>query len=252
MLVLALLSLAPPQSTPVPKPDVLGAPTRTVPSTWPRWRGPNADGQFTGPAWPDKLDEGSLELDWQVPELGSSYSIPIVTDSTVFSFGTRDEEEEVVRAYNRSTGEELWVAHWSGSMEVPFFAAANGSWVRSTPAYDGSSLYVGGILGVLVCLNAEDGSERWRVDFHQRHGSSRPMFGMVCSPLVDGGAVYIQEGSAIEKLDAATGESIWRSMAGEAGMDSPFSSPILTEVHGERLLIVQTREHMTGVDPRSG
>lgn len=221
-------------------------------STWSQWRGPARDGQFVGPTWPAGLDEGSLERMWKVEELGDSYATPIVTEDRVFTVGTWDEEEEVVRAYDRQTGEELWVTRWEGSMEVPFFAAKNGSWVRSTPACDGESLYVGGMRDVLVCIDTATGDVRWQVDFADRHGVKRPDFGLVCSPLIDGDALYIQAGVAIEKLDKHTGKTIWRSMAGQTGMDSAFSSPILADVHGELQLIVQTRAQLVGLSPEDG
>ena len=33
---------------------------------WPQWRGPQRNGQFTGPAWPDKLDASHLHQVWRV------------------------------------------------------------------------------------------------------------------------------------------------------------------------------------------
>ena len=34
-----------------------------------------------------------------------------------------------------------------------------GSWICSTPAYSDGKLYVGGMVDLLLCQNAEDGSE---------------------------------------------------------------------------------------------
>ena len=118
-------------------------------SDWSQWRGPNRDGQSTGPQWPDRLDKNSLERQWSVP-LGPSYSGPIVSDQLVFTTETKNEKSEVVFALERKTGEERWRAEWKGAMKVPFFAASNGSWIRSTPAYDGECLYVAGMRDVLV------------------------------------------------------------------------------------------------------
>ena len=134
------------------------------PSTWPQWRGPNRDGQVSGPAWPDKLDTNHLRQVWRV-ELGPSYSGPIVGADRVFTTETKDKKFEIVTAFDRSTGKELWRAQWEGAMSVPFFAKSNGDWVRSTPALDGDRLYVAGMRDVLVCLDARDGKEVWRKDF---------------------------------------------------------------------------------------
>ena len=61
-------------------------------------------------------------------------------------------------AIDRATGQEVWRASWPGAMSVPFFAAANGSWIRATPALHDGRLYVAGMKDVLVCLEAATGA----------------------------------------------------------------------------------------------
>ena len=138
-------------------------------------------------------------------------------------------------------------------MKVPFFAARNGSWVRSTPAYDGEYLYVAGMRDVLVCLRARDGSEVWRVDFMETFDTPLPDFGFVCSPLVIGDAVYVQAGGGFARLERKTGAVRWRSLQDGGGMqDSAFSSPVLASLQGVPQLVVQTRAALAGVDPEDG
>src|SRR5690242_2306614 len=112
-------------------------------TTWPQWRGPTRDGQCTGPAWPDWLSKETLQEVWRVP-LWPSYSGPVVAEELVFTTETRNKETEAVSALDRKTGKQPWRVEWKGAMTVPFFAASNGSWIRSTPAYDGERLYVAG------------------------------------------------------------------------------------------------------------
>lgn len=219
---------------------------------WPQWRGPSRDGQWTGPAWPDRLSKHSLRLLWRVP-LGPSYSGPIVTEDLVFTTETKNKELEDVIALDRNTGRERWRAEWKGAMTVPFFAAANGSWIRSTPAYDGERLYVAGMRDVLVCLDAKTGKEEWRVDFVKELKTSLPDFGFVCSPLVDGDFVYVQAGASVIKLDKETGKILWRTLEDKGGMyASAFSSPIVATLAGKRQLVVQGREKLAGVDLENG
>ncbi|MBX3419963.1 MAG: PQQ-like beta-propeller repeat protein [Pirellulaceae bacterium] len=222
-------------------------------SSWPQWRGPMRDGQVAAsPTWPRQFDEHSLEKKWYVP-LGQSYSGPIVTADRVFVTETRDKSTEVVRALSRETGQQLWIAEWSGAMTVPFFARENGDWIRATPAFDGQSLFVAGMRDVLVCLDADNGQERWRVDFVERYKTSLPSFGFVSSPLVDDNYVYVQAGAAFCKLDKRTGEVLWRSLQDSGGMmDSAFSSPIKATIAGQSQLVVQTRERLAGVDQQTG
>jgi outer membrane protein assembly factor BamB len=138
-------------------------------------------------------------------------------------------------------------------MSVPFFAKSNGDWVRSTPALDGDRLYVAGMRDVLVCLDTRDGKEVWRKDFVKELGTPLPDFGFVCSPLIDGDAVYVQAAAAFVRLNKHTGEVVWRTLADKGGMwGSAFSSPIIATLAGQRQLLVQTREQLAGVNLADG
>lgn len=230
-----------------------------VNADWLQWRGPNRDGSIPaeGSPWPESLKEDRLVRSWRV-DLDTGYPGPIVSGSRVFTAETRNRKEEVVRAFDRKSGKQLWETSWPGAMSVPFFAAANGSWIRSTPACDGESLYVAGMRDVLVCLDAASGKERWRFDFVKEMKSPLPPFGFVCSPLLDERHVYVQAGSCFAKLEKATGKVVWTTLKTETGgltgsaYDSAFSSPIFAEIAGKKQVLVQTRSTLAGVDPESG
>ena len=222
-------------------------------ASWPQWRGPSRDGQAPMlPAWPDQVDEKSLIKKWRA-ELGPSYSGPIVAADRVFVTETRGKKTEVVQALSRTDGKVLWSADWPGAMSVPFFAWENGEWIRATPAFDGESLFVAGMRDVLVCLDAANGKERWRVDFVERFKSPLPTFGFVSSPLVDGEHVYVQAGASFVKLNKRNGETVWRSLQDAGGMNgSAFSSPFKATIAGQTQFLVQTRERLAGVDEETG
>lgn len=222
-------------------------------SLWPQWRGPTRDGIVTGVAWPDTLQGDSLKQTWKVEKLGPSYSGPVVAEDRVFTTQTIDKKTEVVTAHDRKTGKELWRASWDGAITVPFFAARSGSWIRSTPAWDGKTLYVAGIRDLLVALDGRTGKELWRFDFVKQFETPPPDFGFVCSPLVDDTGVYVQAGASFVKLDKATGKVLWRSLKDGGGMmGSAFSSPVLARIAGKEQLLVQTRSRLAGVDPATG
>ncbi len=220
---------------------------------WNQWRGPNRDGQVAGPAWPDRLTDNYLQPRWRVT-LGPGYSGPVMSAEAVFVTETKEKSTEVVRALARATGKELWKVEWPGALNVPFYAKSRGDWIRATPAYDGKSVFVAGMRDVLVSLDAKTGEEQWRVDFTKAFGTPMPEFGLVCSPLVDGNALYIQGGNAAVKLDKRTGKVIWRALGGESSImtNGAFSSPVLAEVAGTRQLLVQTREQLVGLDLETG
>jgi outer membrane protein assembly factor BamB len=220
--------------------------------SWSQWRGPSRDGFVTAADWPDGLAPERLEKRWRV-DLGPSYSGPVIAGETVIVTETRDQKTEHVRALDRTTGRERWHVEWEGSLTVPFFAASNGSWIRSTPCVDSGRVFVAGIRDVLVCLDAATGEELWRVDFMEALKRPLPSFGFVSSPLVIGPHVYVQAGAGFVKLDKATGKIIWRVLDSSGGMsDSDFSSPYPVMLGGVQQILVQTRNDLAAVDPQRG
>lgn len=223
-----------------------------ISASWPQWRGPARDGRVANVVWPGSLEGDAIKVDWSIP-LGPSYSGPIVAENRVFVTETEDEKWEVVRALDRETGAELWKTKWQGAISVPFFARSNGSWIRSTPAYDDGRLYVAGIRDVLVCLDAEAGKSIWRLDFVAELGSPTPSFGFVCSPLIVGDSVFVQAGASFVKVDKRTGKIRWRALEDDGGMwGSAFSSPTIAQIAGQMQLVVQTRTRLAGVDLETG
>ena len=219
---------------------------------WTQWRGPTRDGKVESAPWPKSLDEDHLKELWQVP-FGPSYSGPLVIGDSVFITETVRKRDEFVRCLDRKTGEQKWEANWTGSMKVPFFAASNGSWIRSTPAYSDGKIYVGGIRDVLVCLDAETGDILWKNDFPSMNKTKIPMFGCVCSPLIDGEFVYMQAGGAMHKMKKDTGEVVWQTVSdGKKKNSSVFSSPAIETIEGQRQMLVQGRDKLFGVDIESG
>ncbi|MBL8898681.1 MAG: PQQ-like beta-propeller repeat protein [Planctomycetes bacterium] len=249
------LALAVPRALPgqeLAAPAANASESRSEGATWPQWRGPARDGHFRGAAWPERLNAEKVKRLWRV-ELDKSYASPVVSETTVFTVETKSEEEEVVKAFSRAEGKLLWQTSWKGAMTVPFFAARNGSWVRSSPAFDGNSLYVGGMRDVLVCLDAVSGEIRWRLDFPEQMKTKLPDFGFVCSPLVVGDHLYVQAGEGLAKVEKKTGKVVWRGLRDGGGMNgSAFSSPVLAKLAGQEQLVVLSRTHLHGVDLAEG
>ena len=219
---------------------------------WNQWRGPTRDGFVAdGAPWPSTLSEKKLSLSWR-QKISKGYPGPITSDTLVFTVETKGKNE-VVRAFDRSSGKQKWEAEWKGSMSVPFFAWKNGSWVRSTPVFDGENLYVGGMRDFLVCLDGKSGEIKWEVDFVKRHDTPLPAFGFVCSPLMYDDHLYVQAGSGFSKLDRKNGQTIWRTLVHKGDKyGSAFSSPITANLKGVQQLVVQTRTDLAGVSPSSG
>ncbi|MEM7476709.1 MAG: PQQ-binding-like beta-propeller repeat protein [Planctomycetota bacterium] len=218
-------------------------------ANWPSWRGANRDGVLQTKL-PSSLS--SLKKQWSV-SLSDSYSGPIVASGRVFTTETVNKRNETLIALDQQTGKEIWKREWQGAMTVPFFASANGSWIRSTPATDGNTVVVGGMRDVVAGFDAATGKEKWRIDFVKEHGSTLPSFGLVCSPLIEDGFAYMQAGGAVRKIDLETGDLVWGEMNDQGGMyGGAFSSPMVAEIFGTRQLVAQTRQTLCGISMDTG
>ncbi|WP_442512128.1 PQQ-binding-like beta-propeller repeat protein [Novipirellula sp. SH528] len=221
-------------------------------SNWNQWRGPERDGVVQETVWPSGL-QGKLSELW-TRELAPSYSGPIVQDGLLFTTETVDKKIERVTAYDLSTGNVAWTQQWEGSLAVPFFAAANGDWIRATPASVPGSLVVLGMRDVLVHFDTKTGNEVWRIDFPNQFKTPLQPFGAASSPLIHDGAVFVQLGGGLTKVELKTGEVLWQVFASGGDMMSTgaFSSPTVATIAGQEQLLVQTRTELCGVSLDSG
>lgn len=221
---------------------------------WLEWRGPTRDGQIHqgAKAWPDHLNQDNFKKVWST-DLARGYASPIVSGDRIFTVETKDKKNEIVRAFDRNTGKQLWETSWEGSMKVPFYASKNGSWVRSTPACDDKTLYVGGMRDVLVAIDITNGKVRWQVDFPNDEKTTRPQFGFVSSPMLDEEFIYVQVGGAMRKISKSDGKTIWKAMQDDRSMwGEAFSSPIRTTIGGLDQILVQARMALAGISPKDG
>lgn len=218
---------------------------------WQGWRGYYRTGIVDGVTWPNSLDEKNLTVAWTQP-LGDSYSGPVCTSDLVFTTESKAGKESAM-AFSLKSGESVWTQTWKGAHNVPFFAARNGNWIRATPVTDGTKLYIGGIRDVLCAFDVKTGQESWRIDFGAKFGKV-PDFGMVCSPIVEDGFLYIQAGKGVHKVNCDTSEIVWSSMqdSGDIMSSGAFSSPIIGEINGVKQLVVQSRTTLAGLDRETG
>jgi len=220
--------------------------------SWTQWRGSQRTGIVENSHWPSSLDKTNLAPLW-ASNFGPSYSGPLIVDGLVYTTETENKKWEIVTAIDLNTGVKRWEKKWDGAMAVPFYAKANGDWIRATPAIHKGRLYVAGMRDLLVCLDAKTGEDLWNKDFVKEFKTPLPSFGYVSSPLPDGDFIYVQAGGGLVKLNAETGEILWRSLGDKGGTyGAAFSSPIIETLHGERQLIVQTRQFLAGLDMDSG
>jgi outer membrane protein assembly factor BamB len=233
---------------------IVSAPENDTP-LWDQWRGPARNGTTAGPPWPEQLQGDHLVTSWRV-DVGKGYSGPVVGPDRVFVAETTGADTEGVRAFDRTTGRQLWKAEWRGGTTVRVIARSRGSFVKSTPAFDGERLYAAGMGELLVCLNAANGAILWSYDFPKLYGTKVPGFGCVSSPLVVGDFVYMQAANSFVKLDKRTGLVVWRTLVADKVRvltdDGAESSPVFAVIQKQPHLVVQARSGLHGVEPERG
>ena len=212
---------------------------------WPQWRGVNRDGVSpeTGllKTWP----AGGPRLLWKTQGLGEGYSAFSVSKGRLFTQGQRGNQGFVL-ALDADSGKKLWEKPIGGA-----FRERRGHGPRGTPSVDGNRLYALGADGSLACLEAATGKEMWSANILKRFGSDVLHWGISESPLIDGERVVVTPGASkasVVALDKISGKTIWQSQSDEAG----YSSPILADVGGVRLIIVFTGEGAIGLSAKNG
>lgn len=225
---------------------------------WPQFLGPHRSGEYRGPPLASSWPEKGPRLLWKRPT-GEGHSAPSVSGGQLVLFH-RIGNEERIECLRAEDGEALWAlaypTRYSGSLD-----GDNGP--RATPTVAAGRVYCYGAEGVLTCAGLEKGDLVWRSRTHEVYHPPESYFGAACSPLVDGGKVFVNvggqekrrpaqggepRGSGIVAFDAETGKELWTATSGEAS----YSSPVAADFGGERLLVFFTRTGVAVLDPDDG
>lgn len=211
---------------------------------FPQWRGPNRDGiitGFTAPAtWPAQLKQR-----WKI-QVGAGHGSPVVVGQRVY-LHSRVDDNEIVRAVDLNTGKQLWQDSYAVAYQMNPAAMGHGKGPKSTPTFSNGKLYTFGITGTLSAYDANSGKLLWRKEYKPQFKNLEPDFGTAMSPLVDRGVLYVHAGGsnngALMALDANTGAEKWRW----AGDGPGYSSPIVVEALGKRLIVTQSQQNIIGL-----
>ena len=148
------------------------------------------------------------ELLWQFVEgqrydrIISSATAVVVGIVYVVNVPRREEEPNLLLAFDAQTGVELW--------------RINGPTVgllRGTPAVSGGVIYVLSTVGSLYAIDAATGGERWRYD-----GNSETLF--TNAAVSDGLVYFATTNGMLFAIDAANGEEQWRLKISEVAVTS--------------------------------
>ena len=214
---------------------------------WAQWRGPNRDGVN-----PEKnlLDEWPAEgpkILWRVQGVGGGFSSLAVAGGVIYTLG--DLEDACYLFALDVEGKHMWKARIGapgGHRKYPG--------PRSTPTVAEGKVYALGQQGDLVCVDAKNGKEAWRVNVvRDFRGQMMSGWRWSESPLVDGDKLVITPGGAqgaVVALNKDTGKVIWRceDFKDRAG----YSSLIIREIGGVRQYLQLTGNSVAGIGAKDG
>ncbi len=228
---------------------------------WPQLRGLARDGVATDAGLAATWPEAGPPVLWKRP-LGQGFSGISIVDGKLFTMfateppaeegkeETPEEEaaraakgEEVLAAFDRATGKELWRA-----VLGPTYVDQFGNGPRATPTVEGGTVYAFGGQGNLLAAAADTGKVLWRLDTAEAFGAKTPQFGFSTSPIVIGGSLIIEagggEGKALAGLDKASGEILWTALDGDPG----YRSPVLMTVAGQAQIVTKVGTDLLAID----
>ena len=212
---------------------------------WPQWRGPNRDGKSSETGLLKKWPEGGPKLLWSIEGLGTGFSTVSVADGLLYTTGMINREG-ILFAYDLQGNPK-----WKKSYGTEWRGSSPG--VRTTPTVDRDRVYVMSGHGRVVCFDAKTGEEKWAVDTLKRFDGKNIRWGISESVLVDGNNLMCTPGgkdATIVALDKMTGETVWTSKG--LSEKSCYSSLILVEKGGNRLVVNMTENSVVGVDADTG
>ncbi len=223
---------------------------------WPQWQGPDrtAVSPETGllQEWPK---EGP-SLAWKISGLGGGDSTPSVANGRIYGMSHRGGDE-VVWALSEKDGQEIWAVRIAPAFTTSWPQSKEGP--SATPTVDGDRLYVMGLAGNLVCLQATDGKVIWERNLMKDFGGRMPMWSFRESPLIDGDKVICTAGgekTTMVALNKHSGETIWEAFVpdpagsgtaqnrgfGRRGPSAMQNDPVLSALDKDRNQEISTDE----------
>jgi outer membrane protein assembly factor BamB len=215
--------------------------TRAPQPYWTDFRGPKRDGEYTeGPIlvnWP----AAGLKPMWKQPA-GAGYASFVIASGRAFTIEQRGSQE-VVAAYDVSTGREIWTNAWAAE----FRESMGGDGPRATPTWSDGRVYALGATGEFRALDETSGRVIWRTNILTDSGASNLPWGMAAAPLIVGNAVVVLPGGpanqSVAAYDRVTGKRLWSAM----GDAQAYSSPMLVTLLGVPQILVFSASRLVGL-----
>jgi outer membrane protein assembly factor BamB len=227
---------------------------------WPGWRGPRGDGSSSERNVPATWDGTKGEnIVWKAELLGSGHASPVVWGDRIFVASCLESENDrLLICLDRRSGKTLWQR---SVMQSPLEKKHQlNSYASSTPATDGSQVYVSFLEGskageaqgarMTVAAYDYDGNRKWLV----HPGTFSSMHGYCSCPVLFEDKVIVNgdhDGDAyLVALDRATGETVWK--VPRENKTRSYSTPIIRQIGGRLQMILSGSKCVASYDPHDG
>src|SRR6187401_606178 len=216
---------------------------------WPEWRGASRDGTSSETGLPEKWSPAGENVAWSKPFGGRS--TPVVFGNRVYlqtitTTSIATTQERLV-ALDADTGNVVWERRVNDfHSDVRYDRAA---W--SSPAVDPVTGNIYMFTGAAELLAfSPDGKVLWKRSLPEEYGAITTHGGRTTSPIVEGDKVILntliqnwgpdlgRPGNRYFAFDKKTGQTIWVSSPQARHYDTNYSTPIVADVNGSRLMIV--------------
>ncbi|MCE9608623.1 MAG: PQQ-like beta-propeller repeat protein [Chthoniobacter sp.] len=242
---------------------------------WPEFMGPTRDQVSAERGLADTLTPSGPRLVWE-KAVGKGYSAPSIRGGKLVVHH-RVGNQEIIEACDARLGITLWKYAYRSDYRDPF-GYNNGP--RCTPLLTTDYCYTFGAEGCLLCLDMVTGKKVWERQTGLDFDVPEAFFGVGSSPVLEDGLLFVQVGaqlnSGVVAFEAATGKTVWQNVGEKSWNGVPmtawpgsrsvawdradprfekqasYCTPVLATIHGQRHLLVCTRQGLVSLDPKTG
>jgi len=212
---------------------------------WPQLHGPKRDNKSAETGLLKQWPEGGPKLLWTAQGIGHGFSAVAVANGLVYATGNVGPDT-LITALDLD-GKAVWTAK-----NGPAYTREHPG-TRSTPTIDGGRLYHENAEGDVACLDARTGKPLWALNIIKKFGGRNITWGLAESLLIDGDRLICVPGgeeTGIVALNKLTGETVWTAKG--IGEKPGYSSPIVVEHGGLRILVALMAKAIVGVNADTG
>lgn len=193
---------------------------------------------------------GSPELLWKYDGLGKGYGAALISKEGIYINAEEDGNSYLVCL------EPGGILRWKSPNGKEFMGmdySASFPGTRAAPTVSGSYVYAVSGMGFLSCFDTRSGNVIWSIDLINDLDGKLGDFGYSESPVVDRDRVYCFPAGKTHNLvalDRKTGTLVWSAPVNRDSF--AYSTPILLDLGGRKLLVGTSRNYIHVVDRQDG